>query len=1099
MGEGLRLALLGGAEVQLDGAPVSGFYSSKAQALLFYLAVAAHPREVPPYTRSGLAGVLWADMPESAARTNLRQVLSNLRRLVGPHLDVTRQSVAFKRDSPYWLDVEAFQACVADAADTEDVVQLREAVELYQGGFLAGFYVRDAPRFEEWALAQGERLRTMALHALHALAERYAARGDFDHGTIYARRLLELEPWHEGAHRMLMSLLARGGQRAAALAQYERCRQVLRDELDVEPGAETTALYRDIQAERVGGRARQSRPRHNLPVQTTPFVGRARELADLSRLLSDPATRLVTILAPGGMGKTRLALAAAKNHLETSQDQVCFVGLTPLTAAEDLVPAIAAAAGYPIRHDERPPQQQLLDYLRPSEMLVVLDNMEQMLEGVDVLNAILQAAEGVKILVTSRQRLQLSGETIFLLDGMAYPDQETAEDAPAWDSVQLFMQSAQRTRSDFALAADELRYVARICRLVQGMPLAILLAAAWVDVLSPQEIGDEIGNSLDFLATDWRDVPDRQRSLRAVFDHSWGRLDEAERDTFLKLSVFRGGVTRDAAQAVTGAALGTLSALSSKSFLQREANGRYTVHELLRHYAAAELQAVGLKGAARDGHCHYYTGFLGQREADLKGQRQVAALDEIEADFENIRAAWRWAVSRKSYGAVGSALESLFFYCNMRNRYQEILELLRLAREHLAPVARERPHPVWGRVMSRTPMAGRVFLEPFDEIRERLETSLRIARENGDQSEVAYCLWRLGVAVVNAQDDISGALAYCEKSLAHYRALDDRYYLAQLLDNTGICYVRAYQPERGTQLIQQGANLRRKQGDRIGLSHSLDSLGWIAYHDGRYAEAEVHWQEGYQLACETGERQEKAFMRMGLAWLRLFNRGDFAAAQALAEEVQTIALAINSREGKRRAQILFGFLAGLREDYVACRRLMGHVAYRRSFTYNISWMMMGFCLAACGLDEMQTAAQHLRQVLEMSRLRQWPAVMAQCLPYAALVKTDAGDPERAVELLALASHHPLSPKGWLAQWPLLARLRAGLEAALPGTAYAEAWERGRTLDLEATVRALLDEASLKADGNLGRSKAGGHNESQEMMRRHALRKSDEGGQTRHWN
>nr|NIR03520.1 SARP family transcriptional regulator [Gemmatimonadales bacterium] len=237
MGEGLRLALLGGAEVQLDGAPVSGFYSSKAQALLFYLAVATHPREVPPYTRSGLAGLLWADMPEADARTNLRQVLSNLRRLVGPHLDITRQSVAFKRDSSYWLDVEAFHAGVANGGDIEDVLQLREAVELYQGDFLAGFHVRDAPIFEEWTLAQKERLRRMALDALHTLAESYSAQGDHENGITYTRRLLGLEPWDEGAHRRLMSLLAQGGQRADALAQYERCRQVLREELDVEPGA----------------------------------------------------------------------------------------------------------------------------------------------------------------------------------------------------------------------------------------------------------------------------------------------------------------------------------------------------------------------------------------------------------------------------------------------------------------------------------------------------------------------------------------------------------------------------------------------------------------------------------------------------------------------------------------------------------------------------------------------------------------------------------------------------------------------------------------------------------------------------------------------
>jgi tetratricopeptide (TPR) repeat protein len=472
---------------------------------------------------------------------------------------------------------------------------------------------------------------------------------------------------------------------------------------------------------------------------------------------------------------------------------------------------------------------------------------------------------------------------------------------------------------------------------------------------------------------------------------------------------------------------------------------------------ATELDVAGQAEAAQDAHGLYYTNFLHHREADLKGRRQVAALDEIEADFDNVRAAWQWTVSGKNYEAVGRALEGLFCFCNMRNRYQEILELLRLGREQLAPATGERPHPVWGRVIARVPMAGRVFLEPLAEVRVRVEMSLTIAREHGDQAEVAFCLWRLGQAVFNDNDDFSAALAYCEQSLAYYQALDDRYYLAQLLDNTGIWYLRLNQPERGTRLIQQGAILRRKLGDKIGLSHSLDTLGWIAYHNGHYAEAETNWQEGYQLARETGERQEIAFMRMGLAWLALFNRGDFAAVRAMAEEVQIIALEINSREAKRRAQILFGFLAGMSEDYTACRQFMHQAAYQRKFTYNISWMIMGLCLAACGLGEVQTARQYLQQLLDMSRVRGWPGVMAQCLPFAAIIAAKSGEPEQAVELLGLAFHHPLSPKGWLEKWPLLTRLRAELEAALSPAAFATAWERGQTLDLEATAQALLVE------------------------------------------
>jgi DNA-binding SARP family transcriptional activator len=255
-GEGLGLTLLGTAEVRLNGELITSFGSAKTQALLFYLAVASRT-----HSRPTLAGLLWADMPEADARANLRQVLTKLRRILAPHLDITRQTVAFDRDSAYWLDVEEFQTKVADSGEaaTDTAVELlREAAGLYRGDFLAGFYVRDAPLFEEWALTQQTQLRTTALQALHKLSRFFAQRGDYENAIVYTRRLLVLEPWDESAHRDLMRLLAWGGQRGAALAQYETCRRTLEEELGVEPSEETAALYELI---RTGERnSRQSPP-----------------------------------------------------------------------------------------------------------------------------------------------------------------------------------------------------------------------------------------------------------------------------------------------------------------------------------------------------------------------------------------------------------------------------------------------------------------------------------------------------------------------------------------------------------------------------------------------------------------------------------------------------------------------------------------------------------------------------------------------------------------------------------------------------------------------------------------------------------------------
>jgi DNA-binding SARP family transcriptional activator len=239
----LHLVLLGNVEMRRDGVPVTGFRSAKAQALLCYLAVTGRP-----HTRPALAGLLWSDMPEDRARMNLRQALTNLRRLLRPYLDITRHEVGFNPNGAYWLDVERFEALAAGASPECDAERLREAVELYRGDFLEGFYVRNAPEFEDWALARRTRLRELAMGALHRLAVHFTQQGEPGHaaGIDYVTRLLALEPWREGGHRDLMRLQARRGQRGAALAQYETCRRVLAEELGVEPGPETTALYERI-------------------------------------------------------------------------------------------------------------------------------------------------------------------------------------------------------------------------------------------------------------------------------------------------------------------------------------------------------------------------------------------------------------------------------------------------------------------------------------------------------------------------------------------------------------------------------------------------------------------------------------------------------------------------------------------------------------------------------------------------------------------------------------------------------------------------------------------------------------------------------------
>lgn len=412
---------------------------------------------------------------------------------------------------------------------------------------------------------------------------------------------------------------------------------------------------------------------NNLPEQLTEFVGRKSELADADRLIS--TTRLLTMLAPGGSGKTRLAIQTAAEVSADFPDGVFFVGFADISSSDEIIQTIAESLGVALSGDQDI-QTQLLTYLAPRRQLLVFDNLEHLDAMPAIISKILKAAPNVKVVATSRNKLNLTGETIMSISGLDIT-WNFPKDAMQASGTQLFVESAKRSNPGFVLETDDLDALAKILRLVGGMPLGILLAAAWVDMLSIGEIAGEIRKSFDFLETEMHDVPDRQRSIKAVFDSSWNLLSSDEQDTFKALSVFRGGFSREAAEAVAGASLRGLASLVNKSLLTANPDtGRYAVHELLRQYAAAEMERdVERHRQVRTAHAAFYADIMGEAPFLMSHSRQAEMLGSIERDIENIRAAWRYHITTSNARGAQKFVLGLLMLYEIRGWYSASITL----------------------------------------------------------------------------------------------------------------------------------------------------------------------------------------------------------------------------------------------------------------------------------------------------------------------------------------------------------------------------------------------------------------------------------------
>jgi predicted ATPase/transcriptional regulator with XRE-family HTH domain len=622
-----------------------------------------------------------------------------------------------------------------------------------------------------------------------------------------------------------------------------------------------------------------SPPAHlnKLPETLPPLVGRDPELETLGGLLRDRKCRLLTLIGPGGIGKTRLGIEVAAQHQNLFPDGVCFVSLASLRTHTYLVPAIADALDYAFQ-GQIEPQIQLLNHLSTKQMLLVLDNAEHLLVGVELFAEILEQSPGVKLLVTSRERLYLQSEWVFEIQGLPVPPAEQIEHAEQYSSIALFVQCAQRAKVGFKLPAEERSAVVHICQMVEGMPLGIELAAAWVSVLSCDEIAHEIESGLDFLSTSMRDVPERLRSLQAAFDHSWKLLSGDERKVLCRLSIFQGGFEREAAEKVGGATLQSLLALTSKSLIRRIDSSRYDLHEVIQQYALSHLGEDPQIELVRDRHSEFYLSMLREREKALKGAALQEAMRELTDEIDNLREAWSWAVKREAYESLGEVTRSF-------GRFYELGGWLREGIEQFEPVVEVlnrrtedgQCQKLLGMVLAQQ---GLLFFRwgKFDIALSLFEKSLNLLRPIGDPAMLTDPLVLRGI-ILHLNGDIDQSLSLMEEALNCSRTAGDQWYEAYAVYNQGYIASLLGNYTEGYKLMQAGLAIWRELGEPQATALGLNFITPTLLYFGLYEQAHSGLQESLKLCDQAGNRWGKgtAYRFLGLVNM---TQGNFSEAQS---------------------------------------------------------------------------------------------------------------------------------------------------------------------------------------------------------------------------
>lgn len=1148
------IQVLGGLAAHGSQRQLTRFRTQRAASLLAYLAF--HPA---PQPRETLIDLLWPDAEPDVGRHNLSNALSFLRHLleppgVPPGTVILADRVSVRLNpAAVTVDAAEFESELRRAREqglSEDdrLALLQLAVERYQGALLPGYY-------ENWIAPEALRLEGLFLQGVIQLVPLLLQAGKHEQALVYAQRAVAADPLSEEATRCMMQAHSASGQPSQALRAYRQLVQRLVAELNIKPSEALQRLAAQLGQTSTSGispTVRNAKPsaeerldlvstrsdkatRHEgardleresptppggrlvgaefLLRTTSQFFGRKEEIDRLVNMLSTPHTRLVTLTGPGGTGKTRLALEAAARLIESTEAtslagapaSAVFVPLAAVTESERCFDVMVRSLGI-TPASKLPPLDQLASVLeaRPNTLLI-LDNFEQLVEeGALFIHQLLGKSAGVKLLVTSRQSLQIGGEREFHLAPLPTSSGiQNPEELLEVPSIALFVDRAQNAQPDFQLTERNAKVVTQLCDHLEGIPLAIELAAARVGVLTPTRILEQAqANRLDFLASRRRDTESRHKTLRATLDWSYALLPEPARSFLAALSVFRGGWTLDAAQAVCSMCaeetLELMTLLQESSLIrvvETKEGLRFTLLETIREYGQEKLLALGEDAAARRRHRDYFADLLRMAEPELMGADQADWMDALQIEHDNLCSAIAW-------GETGTPnAETHLGLVAPMCRFWEVRGYLSLGRGYLSmalsrtdasAATRERAKALQG--------AGSLAFRQGDYANARSlnEESLSISRELGDQRCIAQALIGLG-SVAHDQGDYGAANTLYEQGLAISRELGDQRGIAHALNNLGAVAYAQGDYDAARTMLHESLPISRELGDKGCIAHSLNNLGAMAYAQGDYGTAMALYEQSLSISRELGDMRGVAFVRDCLG-IVAFAQADYDAARALYEQSLANRRELGDKGGIAYALNNLGFVASNQGDYDAARRLyeqsleirrelgdnagiahslnyLGGVAtdqgdhdaarklfeqslrlYRETGHFYIIHVLGNMGRVEREVGDYARAAALYQESLRLRQEMGDTLTIAQSLEDFAALAREQGQYDRAARLLGAAVSLSASP-GRPLPVGLEAELQCTIEAAhgaVGNEALAAAWEAGRAMTQEQAVAYALE-------------------------------------------